>query len=538
MHRTLPAVVLSAVLLAPLAGGQEAGPIRPPVSKISLFKNGLAYVQIDVPSPAADGWVTVIPPSLPLHGSFWVASAAGGPTVAEAVAERVRTTESKAAETIPELLRANMGREVTVRSGDREYRGRLKPAPRRERRDPEWPGHPAELEGDPSLVLVETMRGVVALQPSAIQEVLFGEGEIESRYEREVERNRFRLRFERAAAGATVSVHYLMRGLAWAPSYRVVLDDSGECRIHARTDVLDDAMDLEKVPALLVSGFPNLRFTHVPGPLSLSSGLDEFLSLLAAEPESRGRREVWAQSQAVYSNAAFQVETGMAGATSGGFEGEAQEDMFFTRLGELSVSRGGRANVPLFEAAVPCEQVFRWEIGDYLNTQGYYQPREENVPQEVWHSLRLTNATASPWTTAPVTVFRGDSILGQDVLFYTPAGGKTLVKVTKALTIQAEEKEREVDRARQAETIYGSYFDRVTIEGTLFLCSYKAKDVTVEIAKTLSGEIAAVSNEPEVAALGQGLAQVNPMQRLNWRLTLPAGKEVRITYKYTVLVRH
>ncbi|MBI4613205.1 MAG: hypothetical protein HY720_06300 [Planctomycetes bacterium] len=536
-------LALAALATAPVLADEAPVPsAEAKVLQVSLFKNGLAYVELEVAVPANDGWIAVVPPSLPLHGSFWVAHDPARLEVKEVVAERIDVDEEEPADSVAELLRANVGRECVLRSGDRELRGTLLAYPGTELPaavdgESAWPGQEDASRSPGSLVILKTHGGTVGIDPGTVQSVVFEGEDARLAYTNRKKESRLRVRVGEGSEGKTFLVQYLAHGAAWAPSYRLDLVEEGKARIEARTDVLNDLMDLEGVPARLVSGFPNLRFVHVQGALALRTTLDEFIGQLSSEPYTPMRREM-VQAQSVYSNAAFQAETGLATATSRGFEGEAAEDMFFSKLGEVSLDKGSRGNYPLFAAEVPCEQIFRWEIADYLNQQGYYQSREdEDRPEEVWHSLRLTNTTASPWTTAPATVTKGGAVLGQDVCFYTASGGKTLVKVTKALNIQAEEQEHEVNRKQQAEQLYGYYYDLVTIEGTLYLCSYKNHDVVAEIAKTLSGELIEAGENPEVVKLGRGLHQVNPVNRLNWRLTLPSAKEVRIVYKYEVLVR-
>ncbi len=544
--------LLVALLVVVLAGVGAAAqqepppssptPVRPTVKRVTLFKNGLAYVEMAVPARAGSGWVHVIPPSLPLHGSFWVSHDPARLRVLEAVAERVKVEEETRADSIQGLLAANLGREVLVRAGEQDYRGTLISYPGTGAAAgggarAVWPGDADPEPAPGSLVLIKTSRGIVGLNPGAIQQVLFEGADAVETLMRTRHENRLRVRIEQAAEGAEFLLQYLTQGLAWAPSYRLDLGDGGKARFEARADVINDSMDLAGVEASLASGFPNLRFTHVPGALGLRTSLDEFARLLAMDPAQQGRREQM-MTQSVYSNVAFQSEAGLAPTSSQGFEGEAREDMFFSRLGTISLTKGGRGNWPLFSVEVPCEQVFRWEIADYLNTQGYYRPQQEaQGAEEVWHSLRLTNETTAPWTTAPLTVIKGGAVVGQDICYYTSAGGRTLVKVTKALNIRAEQQEHELERKREAERLYGHEYDLVTIQGTLYLCSYKSGDVTVEISKTLSGDLQKADESPTVNKLGRGLLQVNPMNRINWRLTLPAGKEVKLTYVYKVLVR-
>jgi hypothetical protein len=189
---------------------------------------------------------------------------------------------------------------------------------------------------------------------------------------------------------------------------------------------------------------------------------------------------------------------------------------------------------------VPYAEVHQWEIPDYISEQDRYgdQRREErDRPERVWHSIRLDNTTQAPWTTAPAQLMKEGQIIGQDTLRYTPPKGEATVRITQAVSVRAEQFEQESKREREALRMYGSYFDRVTIEGTLRIRNYKSEAVSLEVEKTLSGEIKEMSLEAEDVALARGLRRMNPTHHLTWELELGAGEGEEITYVYEALIR-
>ncbi len=80
-------------------------------------------------------------------------------------------------------------------------------------------------------------------------------------------------------------------------------------------------------------------------------------------------------------------------------------------------------------------------------------------------------------------------------------------------------------------------YDRVTVEGTMKVKNYKSKDVRLNIRKTLRGEVLSQSDGGEAVKLGEAIQTDNPMSRLNWEITLKAGEERVISYRYKVWVR-
>ncbi len=103
--------------------------------------------------------------------------------------------------------------------------------------------------------------------------------------------------------------------------------------------------------------------------------------------------------------------------------------------------------------------------------------------------------------------------------------------------MKADQAEFERDRQRNAVTISGRAYDRVTVDGKLSLHNMKKTPVTVEITKTLTGEVQSSKPEAKVEKLARGLRSANPRERLRWKVTVAPGEEQQVDYTYNVLVR-
>src|SRR5690349_3103271 len=192
---------------------------------------------------------------------------------------------------------------------------------------------------------------------------------------------------------------------------------------------------------------------------------------------------------------------------------------------------------PLFEKKVPCEHVYEWEIAEtMLERRERFDQRREPPQQEIWHSLRLTNDTQQPWTTAPAMTQKGGTVLGQDTLRYAAVGSKTTVRITRAIDIQGEESENEIGRERNAAQFYRASYDKVTVHGELRVTNYKREAVKLEVRRKIEGEVTKNPGKAEVVALAEGLKGVNPHTRLSWTLALEPGKPTTIEYEYTLYV--
>jgi hypothetical protein len=200
------------------------------------------------------------------------------------------------------------------------------------------------------------------------------------------------------------------------------------------------------------------------------------------------------------------------------------------------------AYIPLFTETVPYKHIYQWDIPDYVDAQGRYdynrgRGEEQEPEQEVWHSLRLTNTTKVPWTTAPGETVKAGAILGQDTLEYTPSGADTTLRITRAVGVKADQIEHETNRKRDAMQLYGYHYDLVTVRGELSVANSQNKGITMEITKMLSGEVKSIEPDAKQEKMAQGLRRMNGLMKLTWTIELGPAEEKRLSYVYDVYVR-
>ncbi len=149
----------------------------------------------------------------------------------------------------------------------------------------------------------------------------------------------------------------------------------------------------------------------------------------------------------------------------------------------------------------------------------------------------MENTTKVPWTTAPAEIVKEGFILGQDTLNYTPSGGETTLRITQAVSVKAEQIELETERKRDAAQLYGYHYDLVTVEGKLSVRNFQTKAITLEISKTLSGEVGSSQPEAKIESLARGLSRMNAVKKLTWTIELEPGESKQLGYVYGVYVR-
>jgi hypothetical protein len=555
MRKIISIIVVAPIVLAVLACQGRADTTQVPpeplaIQQVSLFKNGLAFFTGQIACPAGAASFQVALPVAPCHGTFWISYPADL-ALAGAVAKQTDSTQLMDAVTIPEILQANPDRKVRLTVGDRDVVGVIRYMARNRdaaERDPYMSSsplpylyRPLEQPQQSGLLIVETDAGELSIDPRGITQVIFLDGKAERRLPRGGRSPMLHVQLKKPAPGVRMTVSFLAKGAAWAPSYRVDITDASTARISAKALVVNDACELKAVEMKLVTGFPHLQFADATSPLALQQNLAQFLHALSARrADPRGidvTSNIMTQSVA-YNGPQDQSAMPAYGASE---IGQVAEDLFLYPAGHLDLGTREVAYIPLFTESVPCKHIYQWDIPDYVNQQGVYEYSQRQAgpeEEEVWHSIRLTNTTGVPWTTAPGETVQNGVLLGQDTLRYTPRGAQNTLRITRAISVKAEQNEVETKRQRQAVMMYGSYFDLITVQGELSIVNFQDKPIDLEITKTLSGEKKTADPEAKIESLAVGLRRINGMLKLTWNLQLGPGEKKTVGYTYDVYVRH
>ncbi len=524
------------------------------LQQVALFKNGLGFFISEVTCPKKRDTFSFKPPVAASHGTFWVAYP---PKVKleSLAAKEIELEESVEAISIEELLRANVGKEVELsfdNKGESTIQGLLSSFTENRslpQSEPYAPGR-ADYSNVPhyiqppfraSLIIIKTDEGDVAIDSQTVRRFKVISGKLEKTFTSKSKSMQLDVKLDEPAGGKKLTVSYLAKGITWAPSYIVDITEPDKAQISAKAAVLNEACDLDDVTIQLVTGFPNLKFADVVSPLAKKENLAQFLQSLMRGQSEQGRMGVMSnvmrQSAAGYS---MPMSESMMPAYGAAETGKVAEDLFLYPVKNVQLKKGQVGYLPLFTESVPYKHIYQWKIPDYVNEEDHYsyqrQEREEPVEQ-VWHCLRMENTTAVPWTTAPAETIKENLILGQDTLEYTPTKAETTLKITQAISVKAEQVELETTRERDAARFYGYHYDLVTLEGKLSVTNFQAKAITLEITKTLSGEVESSQPQAKIETLARGLRRMNAVRKLTWTIELEPGQQKQVDYTYEVYVR-
>lgn len=551
-------IVVNSILFTHLASAVPevvAAQASVELQQVALFKNGLGFFISEVTCPNEKDSFSFTPAAAASHGTFWV-SYSPKVKLQSLTTKEIESEECVEAITIAELLRANVGRRLRLNFADSEidcvikYFAEDRQGPKPE---PYIPGarqatinHRGSQFSPGRLMIVETDAGQMCIDPHNVQKLEFLGAEAKKTFTRKSKSMQLNVKMSAPASGEKLTVSYLAKGITWVPSYIVDITGDDKAQISAKAAVINEACDLDGVTIQLVTGFPNLQFADVVSPLAMKENLAQFLDSLVRGESERGRLREMAivtQQTAIYGgygggryDEAFMPAYGAAEA------GKVAEDLFLYPVKNVQLEKGQVGYFPLFTESVPYKHIYQWKIPDYVTEEERYlyesRRREQRDRQEqVWHCLRLENTTKVPWTTAPAETAKEALILGQDTLNYTPVKGETTLRITQAVSVKAEQLELETDRKRDAAQLYGYHYDLITIEGKLSVTNFQAKAITLEITKTLSGEVKSSQPQAKIETLARGLRRMNAARKLTWTIELKPDQQKKLAYIYEVYVR-
>ncbi len=319
-----------------------------------------------------------------------------------------------------------------------------------------------------------------------------------------------------APASVQLGMAYLRKGITWVPEYTLQILDDKTAELTLRGTLVNDAEDLVHCDVNFVVGVPNFLHTASMAPLTAgqalrmlgaSVGPDQLkvqimnnqgfnLSNFAANNgTSNSVAMPQGEEPAPVAKNVDQVLATLPVAESAG----GSDYTVYTKR-DLTVRTGEKAMVTLFKKKIGYAHVYRW-----------------SPPEAITHFLVLQNATDTAWTTGPCLTTSAAQPLSEDLLKYTPVGGRAEIPVTAAINVSSDKTENEVDRKLKAHSPAENVFlDLVTIGGRLELRNFEQRKVEVLITLAVPGK--------PTKADGGGNASVRVPVRALCALELTAGR--------------
>jgi hypothetical protein len=546
------------ISLAAHSGEAPETDLKP--AAVAAFKNGLAFVvkQGDVRLEAGVGNLAPVPNAT--LGSLWIAPNDAGASLDEVVAHRYKVSAQQNLTALADVLLANAGKVVAVvDNNQKEYTGEIVGFRQAEKSSVVAAPQNSESfysnalpvapqpHAQPEFLLLKSDGKLLALYFHNIARVILPADPVLQQAQEE-ERKALRFKIKGETGHANLTMGYLEHGLGWTPSYLVSLQDDKTAQITMQAVLVNDAEDLKDTDLFFVVGVPNFAYSNVPSPMALQQSLLEFMQAAASR---RNEKDALSYSNAITGQMIGGVIGGLGQEAAPSFatttqelQGAQEEDLFLYSRKNVTLARGERATYNVFSETVNYEHIYEWNLEDQPRVDGFGNAQnnvnsgsDRGTKDNIWHALRLKNTTKFPWTSAPTMVISGTKPLSQDTVPYTPKGATSSLKLTVATDIRASHEENEVERQKDLQRRRNYNYDQVTVEGTLTIKNYKSKEVRLSIADRVRGTVESQTDDGKAAKLAEAIAVDNPLSRLTWEVTLKAGEEKIIKYRYKVWLR-
>ena len=535
--------MLALLAALPLAAGE----VKAPVTGAIIFKNGVSAVRRTV-DPGKEREFDLACDIVPLQGSLWFT----GPVVS--VVRREVKKPVGGTYPVSNITKTYAGKPVTltIASGnaqpDREISGVVWD-PDEGKNTPMLNEHFVwlKLSGGEFLMIsrhaIRTFRTAGVPQPAPLPE------KIDRRPE---------WRFTLAeAASAPVQIDCLSQGLSWQSACRIELGKANKMTLSLDAEIVNHLADLDGTPVWLASGYANFINANRPSPMAMiqpdpnagplpAQFTGAFSNQITMQLNEMGVPKAPAPDSHRRYLAPPSADFG-AGAT-----GET-EDISLTALGPVTLKKGEVCHRVLRRAETGYERLVHWVIrarrdADRGRTTGR---GEADIPMD---ALRFTNPFDTPITTSPLEILDGGVVLAQVSIPWVNPKQLATVDVTRALSVTGKVVEYELptEDFRRAEAVFqsiqrnkegrivsgwiaGSRYRVTDVQGELRLKNYRKLPARVLIELDYSGEFVSADCFPKREILDRS-GSVNPCERLIWDLTLPAGEEKVLKYRYTLFV--
>lgn len=336
----------------------------------------------------------------------------------------------------------------------------------------------------------------------------------------------------KSPAKSKVGMAYLREGITWIPEYSLKIIDDTTAEMTLRGTLVNEAEDLVHCDVHFVVGVPHFAHTQYKTPIAVGQVV-RTIGTAVSPPEVRS--QIMNRSSVVSNmNTAPQTDPHAPGvvdrpvlggdpgkikATLGNLpqlEGPGGTDYTVYTRKDLTLRVGEKAIVTLFVKKVRYSHVYRW-----------------NPPARMEHFLVLQNDTDSAWTTGPYIAVSGDRPLSEDLLKYTPKGGRSEIPVSAAINISHEKVESEVDRKFRSHSPGDKlYYDLVTLEGELRLRNFEKQPADVIIVVPVLGKPIEATDNGVRALDPEKLQLLQRAGTIRWTLQLKPGETKTVKYKY------
>ncbi len=500
--------ILGALTLGVVAQAPVGSAFVTKLRTLVVFKEGFGFYVREGSAKLEDGWATTNLVPQAIGGTFWVYPKNPVDRVDTIVLTKDNRVEFDKPEELRKLLANKIDLRLRITTEGRQVVGHLN----------------SLLEK--MLLVQDDQKNYVAIEYGKIQGVSLVDFPV-----------RVKLKTAKPEAPTDLGMAYVQEGVRWQPSYLLEMDGK-KGRLTLRGTLLNLGEALKDANVVFVVGAPSLVNRGsiddlLQGFMSgiVTRGLvGQSIDFISYDPTDNSlvNREDKDASPAAKAPGAPGGGFGgggfggrgavTAGSRPSAFEAPVTSDetgelQYYTKP-SFTLRPGERAMTTIFEIEIPITSLFEWDAD-----QG-----------AVTYILNLENKSEQPFTTGPVFVVENQRPVGQQMVAYTPPGGKTELRLAQGIGLKTEKTESEVRRGDPMKIGVENYLP-ITLKGTFTLENFRKEPAEVRIFKTLTGKVLDLGGgtvkDVQIARTGP-----NTVSRIEWKVTVPAGKKLEINYSY------
>jgi len=492
-------------------------------TELNVFKNGTYFVVKEGDVQIENGLSKVEIPKNPLLGTFWLTT-----TKDVSISKIVYMTDtlktSRPARTMLDLIKANKDKRIRLsyRLDEKNYA--------------EVAGVMVAFFDVSSLIKLKIADGKYAYIPASDVRQLYVDETPSEILKNDSTAYLARLEFNKNTGPARLKMVYMQTGIQWIPSYNIKVLNDKELQLEMRALVENFAEVIKDADLTLTVGNPNYKYGMAIEPF-VNPYLTNLGGVQSASPISYKFQNTMARSMTMTAEAMPMDGADFQEYQVYDTEGEKTNDLFMFKLGKVSIPKNSKAGFPVFSQKIPYKDTYKVSLNDNINYAGnrsiYNDP---NSKFDVYHSLKLTNTSKNPLTTAPVFVMdEALRPLAQDEIKYTAVGDVVTVNLSKSPDILVKNTEEEISREEKAKVIDKNTFNKITIKGTIVVQNLLEKTVTLNVDKTIAALITDVSDKGNIRKPPR-YTGLNPSTTAEWEIPMTAGEKKTLTYTYEVYV--
>lgn len=503
---------------------QKALPELKP-ARVAIFKNGTFFIKREADVAVTNKQVLVPPPNDVLMGTFWVAVGKNTDLRSASVFTDTFSTTRKVVD-MDDVLANNKGKTVTIKRKPFGAGTALR----------EHTGVVIDYLPNSKFLKMQLPDGKLLLTKLGDLEEVIADAATTNEIKTSGTRGVTRLTLGQDVARTTVSVIGLEKGMAWVPSYLFRVVNEKEARLEMKATIVNEGDELKQLPVDLVVGNPALFYG-----MQLDPVCGDYLEDLLDNKFNNGR----VNSQILNVANSPMIQQRISGNISmseaeeeTSTDGEKTQDLYYFKLGVMDIEENSKTIVPVFSQNIAFKDVYEISIpaavlNDYERSSLY----QDEKPLEVYHSFRFNNNTKTPFTTGPVYVLdEKENPLAQDELKYTPSGAESVIRLSKAIDVQAKNEEEVTEVVDNFKKLNKVSYNKASLKGKIKLVNYQQKKIKISITKTVVGETGALSHNGTSVKLKLNGNVLNPTSRITWEVELNPGEQQTVSYEYSILV--